>query len=963
MGLFSNILSSALMVGVGFLMPGAAAFTWGVFFQRVAISTVLSFALSALSPKPAAREQQDNKITNRDPVAARKLIYGTTRVGGTIVYLESTGDSNEYLHLVITLATHELSSIDEVYFNDELVWDGGYQDNWGDVCEITPHLGADDQAADANLVSRITDWTTAHKLSGVAYLYVRLKYDQDKFAAGIPNISAVVNGRKVWTGATTEFSNNPVWCLRDYLLDDTYGMGITEAELNTQAFADAAAVCNEQVTTSTGTQNRYTMDGVVDLSKQRSTIIEEMLTSMGGVFTYSGGEFYIHASKYYAPTYSFSESDITGEIAIQTKQSRRDLYNGVKGVFTSADDNFIAMDYPPIISDAYALEDGDPLYLDINLPYTTDPIRAQRLAKLILLQGRQQISATIPLNLKGLQVKIGDFIQLNNARLGWTNKVFRVTNYELNIDSSGVLGTNLQVIETSASIYDWSTSDETPFVSGLTTNLPAYYDVSVPTNLSTTAGALIQTDGTVLSYIDVSWDNNDAFALSYEIQYRKGSDTFKSVITHNTSYRLENIEAGGSYDIKVRAINRLGARSAFVSGALLGVSDSAAPAVPTSVTAEGGYQAITLRWTNPADYDFRQVEIWEGDDSNSANASLIGYSAGSEFYRANLAINVTKYYFLKSVDYTGNKSAFTTAVSATSDFIDNASFETGVRDLFLDQNLDIIEPVATLPASGDFTGQQVLLTSDGKLYRWDGAAWTLTIADVADNSITGDKIVANTITGGLIAASGIITNTAQINDALITNAKVENGAITNAKISGAIASTNFVTGTSGWEIDKAGDAEFNDVVIRGTIEASTLGTDSLLVKTNGTNFAPFSFASVVNYNGNTTSLTLTFDRVYAPTYSTGFYNYRLASLTTPINVIMAQHGDISTVTATLQVSYDGGSFSDLTSTSGFLDYRGGLAKSYEFTPTGTWGYLDLRWVFSGTRTLHVTSQALVVNGT
>jgi hypothetical protein len=192
-------------------------------------------------------------------------------------------------------------------------------------------------------------------------------------------------------------------------------------------------------------------------------------------------------------------------------------------------------------------------------------------------------------------------------------------------------------------------------------------------------------------------------------------------------------------------------------------------------------------------------------------------------------VDQTKYYFLKSVDYSDNKSAFTSGVSATTTFLDDPDFENGVYSLFTEQGLYAIEDVTSLPASGSFVGEKVFNRTDGKLYQWTGSAWeqvvggaedfsdlqgsiaqsqipngvidTAQIADdaiiagkisanavganaIAANSIygaaiqggviTGDKITANTITGGLIAASGIITNSAQITDAIITNAKIAN---------------------------------------------------------------------------------------------------------------------------------------------------------------------------------------------
>ena len=66
--------------------------------------------------------------------------------------------------------------------------------------------------------------------------------------------------------------------------------------------------------------------------------------------------------------------------------------------------------------------------------------------------------------------------------------------------------------------------------------------------------------------------------------------------------------------------------------------------------------------------------------------------------------------------------------------------------------------------------------------------------------------------------NGTITS-AKIADAAITNAKIANASITNAKISGDLWSANFVSGMFGWIVRQDGSAEFNNVLIRGTVEA------------------------------------------------------------------------------------------------------------------------------------------------
>ena len=64
---------------------------------------------------------------------------------------------------------------------------------------------------------------------------------------------------------------------------------------------------------------------------------------------------------------------------------------------------------------------------------------------------------------------------------------------------------------------------------------------------------------------------------------------------------------------------------------------------------------------------------------------------------------------------------------------------------------------------------------------------------------------------------------AYIANAAITNAKIKDGEVTNAKIGGAIQSTNYVSSSSGWKIDKSGSAEFNDITVRSGQIIGALG--------------------------------------------------------------------------------------------------------------------------------------------
>ena len=87
-------------------------------------------------------------------------------------------------------------------------------------------------------------------------------------------------------------------------------------------------------------------------------------------------------------------------------------------------------------------------------------------------------------------------------------------------------------------------------------------------------------------------------------------------------------------------------------------------------------------------------------------------------------------------------------------------------------------------------------------------------ADYGRTVVDGASIKTGTVTAAqLVKTAAVLTDTAQIGDGIITNAKIGN----------IIQSSNFVTGEDGvgWQIDKAGSAEFNSVKIRRQLAVQT----------------------------------------------------------------------------------------------------------------------------------------------
>ncbi len=132
-----------------------------------------------------------------------------------------------------------------------------------------------------------------------------------------------------------------------------------------------------------------------------------------------------------------------------------------------------------------------------------------------------------------------------------------------------------------------------------------------------------------------------------------------------------------------------------------------------------------------------------------------------------------------------------------------------ITDVEIAAGFAFVELVTTLPVSGNFEGRMVYLTTDDKLYRHDGSAFLLAVdgADITAATISAGSMVANTLTAGEISAGAIGAS--------------ELAAI-NIGVAKFIRSTTYTPGSAGWSIDADGTAEFQDVTVRGTIEASSI---------------------------------------------------------------------------------------------------------------------------------------------
>jgi hypothetical protein len=595
-----------------------------------------------------------------------------------------------------------------------------------------------------------------------------------------------------------------------------------------------------------------------------------MVTACAGALFWGTGKWKLSVGDYVAPTKTLTLDDLRGPIIAQTRNNLRDQFNVVQGTFINKDERWITQDYPPIIGSAFISEDGGIQQpLDLELPFTTDSATAQRLAKMTLFRGREQATISADFGMNAFDVEVGEIIELTLDRYGWAEKEFEVIGWQLKADQdAGDLRVALTLRETSAAAFEWD-AEESEII-GSNTNLPDAAAGLTVNNLTVSGGGRTQTDGTFIGSAILNWDDvSNVFLDYYEVEWKPLSDSvYNATTTEQSGIELSPIVDDIEYIFRIRAVTISGIKGPYATIQFTGGGDVTAPGLPTSLSATGAFQYITIAWTNPADADFSHVEIWEATTNNSATATRVGISAGSSFQRTNLGLNITRWYFLKSVDYSGNVSAFTSGVSATTTFIDDEDFANGVYSLFTSQGLYAIEDVTSLPPSGAFIGEKVYNRTNGKLYQWNGTAWVLVVAAVNAPDISGQlataQIAVAAITESLIAAAAI-TETKIANDA-ITTPKIAAGAITASElaagsvtataiaansitsaaiVAGTIQANDIATGTiTATQI--AGNTITGDKIVANTITGGLLATSGIITNSAQINDAVISNAKIAN---------------------------------------------------------------------------------------------------------------------
>ena len=566
---------------MGFFIP-----ILGTIIKSVITGFAISKAVSWLAPKPELpeftqeAEAQGVLINKQSNNANIPVIYGTRKVGGTRVFLETSGTDNQYLYGAIVLAEGEINNITSIIVDDsEVTFSGSIADGteitsndskYGTTITIQPFFGTDGQSA-SSLLTTLTNWTSNHKLSGLAYIAFRITWDADKYL-GIPNIQAVVQGRKVVSynassvAQTAAFSTNPAWCLLDYLTNTRYGKGIDITDIDIPSFYTASGIAETQVTPYSGASdiNLFDCNAVIDTGQKLIDNTRTLLKGMRGFLPYAQGKYKLIIETTGSSVLTLNEDNIIGGIKVSSER-KNEKYNRVQVNFVNPEKNYQS-DTIVYDTDHATLKTADGGFLQegvIDLPTITNPYQALEFGEIVLQRSRNNLGLELTANYTAMNLAIGDIVAVTSTITGMSAKPFRVVGMAINPSFEVALS----LIEHQDAWYTFSEKDEVATIPD--TTFPNPFTVQPPASVTLDDELIEYNDGTVIVALNITIGaSTDSFVREYQVEYKRTADANFIVHSRGTVdlfHRVLNVISGDNYTVRVKAINSLGVESTSVS--------------------------------------------------------------------------------------------------------------------------------------------------------------------------------------------------------------------------------------------------------------------------------------------------------------------------------------------------------------------------------------------------------------
>lgn len=450
---------------------------------------------------------QGQNITVEGGSEVAPVIYGESSVGGVVAYANSIterpGSDGIYdLHQCIAHSYRRggIDSIVGFYLNDAYLRypqdfdsDGGpsrvftgADPNWSlrlpsanpqagvpgiKAVRVQVLTGAPDQTAPTPLVNASPEITTAYVGRDIGWSYWRFRLttqSSDLFNGGPPNVRAVVRGAKVYNAtldgtrtmaddgfvgngshrvddqSTWAWSDNPAWCIADYLM--SY-VGLAADRIDWLSFHLASIACAANVSVPGMSEARWRCDVVLSLFERHDANLQALLDTCDGTLTRVSGRWALDVGGIEESVLTITPDDIIGQAVWHSNTPLAQRTNIVGGQYRSRNHDWQDLDIPDRRGFELRRRDGRDIREDLALPGVSRGTQAQRLAERRLRRQDAQQRIELQMTWRAFRLQVGTRFDLDLPLFDSPRK-FRVTEMSVGSDQAPVTVTAIEEPDT-----------------------------------------------------------------------------------------------------------------------------------------------------------------------------------------------------------------------------------------------------------------------------------------------------------------------------------------------------------------------------------------------------------------------------------------------------------------------------------------------------------------------------------
>lgn len=463
MGKVLKIVAGVALIAAAIVLTPVIGPAFAAQLVSIGVSLVASGIASLLAGKPSA--EKPPPLNFRQAITNSFILIGKRRQGGLMIFFHPrTSGDNHFRYFIFAAAGHRCKGVARWYLNDEIVTVDGTGKVTSGVYANAAWLWFgrgtyNTDEAPANWRAETGGkWTVNHIGYGVAKIYAKFQMTEDVVQAGMPTVSAEIEGtdeiRDPRTG-TVGYTDLAIpafyWWLA--LPREEGGFGAAPDEIPDDALLSAwTNICDEDVPLAAGgTEKRYTFDSRIETGAAPSQIRQTFVECIAGTFTYSEGKFLLRPGYWTPPSLTLQEEDLAGEIAVDAFLEGDEVANEVNGTYVDPDTLYQPQPIP-----TRSVASPDVRQVSFDLAHITSHTRGQRILEIMLRRAQCEKRVAWPMNIAGLETRAMQAVQLATARYGLSNYAFVIDGWGL----SPAFDVELSLREENAEIYDWSTADE-----------------------------------------------------------------------------------------------------------------------------------------------------------------------------------------------------------------------------------------------------------------------------------------------------------------------------------------------------------------------------------------------------------------------------------------------------------------------------------------------------------------------